>query len=159
MIETHKIQPVFGEHFQLILDFPEPKDLIKILDPSYKYVWGIEHNEGRSSWLEYQHTLFGILALGETCLARQIKMEFLIETATFIGLLPNIKQTIKIVQTNIVPPPYLNLESFKGAKRYDMLKKEVDYLFELEMPGATDYTSIISPNRVLLEKVVAAFAS
>ncbi len=157
MFETNKIQEAFSGHFQVILDFPDATDLPKILDKTVKYVWGIGHKEGGSSWLNYNHTLFGEQMPVDAILARKIEMEFIVETTTFINLIPSIHQTINLIQINIIPPVYLDLKKFEGLKRYQMLQKEVDYLFELVMPGATDYATLISPNITFLEGVVAAF--
>ena len=157
MLEINKIQEVFKGHFQVILDFPDATDLPKILDETVKYVWGIEHKEGGASWLKYNHTLFGKPMPMDLISARQIELEFLVETEAFFRMIPFIHQTTKLIQTNFIPPVYLDLKKFEGLKRYQMLQKEVDYLFELEMPGATDYATLISPSIDFLEGVVAAF--
>ncbi|MEZ4919227.1 MAG: hypothetical protein R2792_08985 [Saprospiraceae bacterium] len=87
-----------------------------------------------------------------------MKLELLIPTDMFLKLIPSISQTVKIIQTNTEPPYFLNLENIHGKTRYNLLKKHLDYLFELDMPGASDYSPIISPNKAFLETIRAAFA-
>ena len=81
-------------------------------------------------------------------------MEYLMETSDFLQLIPEIHQTVKIIQTNIIPPYYLNLKQLSGKGKYDLLKNKIDYLFELEIPGAIDYTHIISSQVNFLEKII-----
>jgi hypothetical protein len=157
MIEVNTIQEIYKGHFQVILDFPSPVDLEKIINLNYKYVWAIEHKEVRTSWVEYDYSLFEKKVGESLVLARNIEMEFLIETDKYLKLIPHIKQTVKIIQTNIIPPSYIDIKRLNGKRKYDLLKEKINYLFELEMPGASDYSPIISPNREFLEEVIAKF--
>lgn len=145
-------------HFQVILDYPHARDLENILVRSCRYVWGIEHNEGRTSWMPYQHTLFGEKIDSKNILARNIEMEFLMDTNTFIELIPKIGQTIHLIQTNIQPPYYINLDRLKGKQKYDLLKNKLNYYLEVEIPGASDYGTLISPDRYFLESIVSKFS-
>ena len=156
-METNKITEIYKGHFQVILDFPTQNDLYKIINNDYKYIWGIEHNEIRSSWKDYDFTLFDSKSPSNFCMARNIEMEFIIETVDFLKIIPSINQTIKIIQTNIIPPSYINLKQLNGKGKYDLLKNKVDYLFELELPGAVDYAPLISPNIDFLETVIKRF--
>ena len=156
-METNKITEIYKGHFQVILDFPTQNDLYKIINNDYKYIWGIEHNEIRSSWKDYDFTLFNSKSPSNFCMARNIEMEFIIETVDFLKMIPSINQTIKIIQTNMIPPSYFNLKQLSGKGKYDLLKSKVDYLFELELPGAVDYASLISPNTIFLETVMKQF--
>lgn len=158
-METNKIIEIHKGHFQVILDFPTPNDLYKIIDNDYKYIWGVEHNEIRSSWENYDFTLFDLKLHNTFLMARNIEMEFIVETSTFIKLIPTINQTIKIVQTNSIPPPYLDLKKLSGKSKYDLLKNKIDYLFELELIGAVDYSPLISPNIQFLEGVIKKITS
>jgi len=157
MIETNVIKEIYKGHYMVILDFPEPSDLLKIIDTSYKYVWGIEHCENLTEWHKYDYLLYGKKVNSNNIFSRNMEMEYLIETSHFIELIPNIRQTIKIIQTNIIPPEYLNLNRLSGKGRYYLLKNKVDYLFELEMRGAIDYAPLVSPNIDFLEKVINNF--
>jgi hypothetical protein len=158
MVETNKITELYDGHFQLILDSPDKLALYKIIDPSYRYVWMFEHQENKVEWGDYKHSLFGVFDDTSRIRARNMKMESLVPTDIFLKLIPSISQTIKIIQTNTAPPYFLNLENIHGKTRYNLLKKHLDYLFELDMPGASDYTPIISPNKAFLETIRAAFA-
>lgn len=154
MIECNTIKELYKGHYQLILDFPEKEELYKIIDLSYRYVWMINHIENSIEWSEYKHSLFGSFKTENKIQARNIKMDVLIETEVFLKYVPLIAQSITIIQTNIEPPYYLNLDNLSGKSKYDLLKSKIDYLFELDMPGAIDYSQIISPNREYLENLL-----
>ena len=154
MVKTNVIKEIYKGHYHVILDFPTPSDLTKILDISYKYVWGSGHNENLSEWKKYDYYLYGKKVTSDVVFARNMEMEYLMETSDFLQLIPNIHQTIKIIQTNVIPPYYMNLSRLTGKGKYDSLKNKIDYLFELEMPGAIDYAPLISPNINFLENVI-----
>jgi len=153
MVEVNKINEIYSGHYQVILDFPSPGVLNNILDSSYNYVWGFQHNEIRSSWEKYEYTLFGQKGF-EKGFARNVQMEFLIDTKSFLKLIPNIKQTVHLVQTNVLPPHYVDLNRLSGQKKYALLKDKVDYLLEIEIPGAADYAPLVSPNLSYLEMLI-----
>lgn len=152
--EVNKITEIFKGHFQVILNFLTQKDLINIVDLSYKYIWGFDHIENPITWGEYNYTLYGGKCNKENVRVRNIHMEYLIDTSSFVQLIPSIHQTVRIIQTNIVPPTYLDLNKLKGKSKYDLLKNKIDYLFELEMPGAADFAPIVSPNINFLISVI-----
>ena len=154
MEEPNKITEIYKGHYQLILDFPDKSELYKIIDIEYKYVWIFNHIEDAVEWSLYKHSLFGMFCDKTKIQARNIKMDALIETEDFFQFIPSISSTIKIIQTNIEPPYYLNLDNLSGKSRYDLLKSKIDYLFELDMPGAIDYSPIVSPNKEYLEKLL-----
>ena len=85
-------------------------------------------------------------------------MEYLMEPSDFLQFIPNIHQTIKIIQTNAIPPDYLNIKQLTGKRKYDLLQNKIDYLFELEMPGAVDFAPIISQNIKFLENIIRKFS-
>jgi len=157
MVEVNKIEEIYNGHYQVMLDFPTPTDLVKVIDNSYQFICRIDHNEGRSSWLPYVHTLFGERPIETPLFARNISMEFLCRTTTFIKLLLKVKQTVRIIQTNIMPPEYLELKKLSGKPKYDLLKSKLSYLFEIEIPGATDYAPLISSNISFLHSVIEKF--
>lgn len=61
---------------------------------------------------------------------------------------------IQLIQINKLPPQYLDLNRITGNKRYEILKNECDYLFEVDIPSATDYGTLISPNKVYLQSLL-----
>ncbi len=151
---TNQIKEIYKGHFQVILDFPTTNDLLKIVDPSYNYIWGVNHVENRTEWANYKGELFGQVISTNNLQTRNTIMEFLISTKDFIPIIPSIHQTVYIVQSNLIPPYYLNLNKLQGKTKYELLTK-IDYLFELDMPGSPDYTAIISPNSNFLEGVIS----
>ena len=153
MIKTNQIEEIFKGFYRVILDFPDKSILFKVLDKSYKYVWVVEHIENGIEWDNYNHTLYGV-KLFQNIKVRNLKLEFLMETEQFLNYIPEINQSVKLLQTNIVPPYYLELSKFHGKSKYDLLKAKVDFLFELDLPGATDYSPIISPNLGYLENLL-----
>jgi len=157
MVNCNEITKLYEGHYQLILDFHSKLDIIKILDTSCKYVWGINHIENSVNWATYNHTLYECEIDNSEILVRNIQMEYIISTEEFINVIPLIKQKINIVQTNIVPPYYLNLNRLNGKGKYDLLKKEINYLFELDVPGASDYITIVSPNIDFLQSINEKF--
>jgi hypothetical protein len=156
-INTNVIEEIYKGHYQVILDFPTANDLGRIISSTHKYIWGVEHNEGRTAWSKYEGLLYGVKSKGEIVFARNIKMEFLIEVKDFLSLIPHIHQTVKIIQTNDIPPSYINIESLKGKSKYDLLKEKVDYLFEIDIPGSADYAPIVSPSVDYLNNVIKQF--
>lgn len=154
-METNKIKEIYKGHYQTILDFPTPNDLFNIVDISYKYIWGFEHTESQVEWNNYDFLLFGQKTDYNKVKVRNLEMEYLIETSSFLELSPQIHQTVRIVQTNHIPPFYLDIKRVSGRGKYDLLREKIDYLFELEMPGAIDYAPLVSPSISFLERVIS----
>ena len=59
-----------------------------------------------------------------------------------------------MVQMNSIPPHYINLEEVKGNTRYELLREKCDFLFEVNIPSATDYGFIISNDREYLQSLL-----
>ena len=55
---------------------------------------------------------------------------------------------------NKIPPDYLDLTRIKGHQRYQILVNECDYLFDLEIPSATDYGTLISSKLDYMEGLI-----
>ena len=147
------------EELEELKEFNELDILYKIIDKSYKFVWLFEHTEEAVEWAEYHHSLYGVFDNKVKIKVRNVKMEILLNTEDFLKYIPSISQSVKIVQTNIEPPYYLNLENLSGKAKYDLLKSKINYLFELDMPGATDYSPIISPSLEYLENLQKIFTT
>lgn len=156
-MEVNVIREIFKGHYQVILDFPDVADIGKILSLEYQYIWGFSHTEHRTNWVDYNHSLFERELSDCKVKARNMHMEYLIETPEFLKLVPFINQSLRIIQTNHIPPYYLNITNIKGKAKYDMLKDSLDYLFELELPGAADYAPIVSPSLDFLEDLLMKF--
>ena len=81
-------------------------------------------------------------------------MEYLMRTEDFCKILPTLKHTdFHLIQTNIIPPYYLDVNRIKGKTLYDLLKRDTDYHFLLE-EVTQEYISIISPHKELLERIL-----
>jgi hypothetical protein len=154
MIEINKIKEIYPGYFHVLLDFPEKKDILKILDFTYTFIWGINHIENSIEWGGYHHSLFSKFGNMQDIKVRNIEMEYLMTTQAFAEYVPLINQAINIIQINVEPPYYLDLKKFQGKPRYDMLRIKTDFLFELDMPASPDYTPLISPNKEFLESVI-----
>lgn len=76
------------------------------------------------------------------------------ETTEFVKLLPEWGNGIQMIQINKEPPEYFDPYRIQGKKRYEILRSECDYLFELDIPSATDYGTLISSNKEYLEKLM-----
>ncbi len=156
-MEYYKIVEIFDGHYQVLLDSFDKLNLFRIIDRSYKYVWGIGHIENAVEWANYNDSLYRS-EIDTKVLARNISMEYLLKTEDFLKLVPSIHQTVKIIQTNIEPPYFLTIERLTGKGKYDLLRDKINYLFELEMPGASDYSTIISPDKMFLEALIKEFS-
>lgn len=147
---TEFVKGVYGT----VLDFPT-KDFLKILiNKSFKYVWCICYEEDKYEWKTCVKNLYGF-PLNDV-LVRNVKFEYIIETSKFIDLLPHIQGGIHIIQINKIPPYYLNgaMSTMNRKTKYDLLRKETDFLFEINLPSSPDYTSLVSPNREFVENVL-----
>lgn len=157
-IEINKIKEIYPGHFYVLLDFPTLDLLGDILDESYKYVWVVNYGLQGCDWHKDSYHLFDESI--KDAQIRNLKLDFIMNTSDFIKWIPCIKNNLHVLQTNKIPPYYLDLERITGKAKYDLLKKDVDYLFDINLPYSSissDYTEIISPNlsflNALLEKV------
>lgn len=144
-IEIHQIKEIYDGHYHMILDFPTLDILNQLLDRSYQYVWGINYQKYGCEWEKESFDLFEKDCNG--LYVRNMCMDFLMSTSDFLEKLPYIKNTLHIVQINKKPPYYLDPNRIKGKIWYDLLKKDTDYLFEIELPCSSlvaDYTEIVS---------------
>ncbi|MEO7214095.1 hypothetical protein [Mucilaginibacter sp.] len=148
------IKEIFPGHYQIILDFATINFVQYVLSIDYKYVWINNHHPNDSlNWQDYQVPLFNNKD-NYTVAVRNLSYDMILPTAEFKSLLPKFSGSIQLVQLNIAPQYYLN-DRIKGKTRYDLLKNECDYLFELDIPGATDYGTLISSNKAWLEALLS----
>lgn len=75
-------------------------------------------------------------------------------TDEFKTIMSGWKGEIHLIQINELPPQYLDLERITGNRRYEILKSECDYLFEVDIPSATDYGILISPDKEYLQSLL-----
>ncbi|GAB2801146.1 hypothetical protein GCM10027275_54020 [Rhabdobacter roseus] len=148
------LKEIYTGHFQIILDFATVDFLKFVLLDEYKYVWVYSHKtKGSLEWKSYQLPLFDNENYHQV-LARHISFDFIVPTNDFRSLLPNIGPGITLIQLNELPKYYLNPANIKGKSRYDLLLKECDYLFEIDLPCATDYGTLVSSNRQFLQSLL-----
>lgn len=156
MIETNKIKEIYPGHYQMILDYPTVNFLPNILNKEMGFVWVVGHVENGDDWKPYKYSLYGMRTykLKVEVEARDLRMDYIVKTSDFLKLIPYIDQTITLYQISKKPPRYLDLARLKGRGKYDLLKKEAGYLFEIEIPIMTDYAPIVSSNRSFLESLL-----
>ena len=97
-IKTNAIQEIYQGHYLVLLDFPTPHDLLKIIDNTYRYVWGVEHQVLGTEWKDYDFLLFDKKMDAFNIKARNMTMDFLMETGDFLKNIPDIRQSIQIIQ-------------------------------------------------------------
>jgi hypothetical protein len=139
------IKEIYPETFQIILDFASNKFIDQIIRDSHKFIW--VHNyelKNNSMWTNFQLPISDNLQ--KTVLARQLKYDFIIETDEYEKVKNEMPNGVTLLQVNRRPPDFLDLRQIKGKTRYDLLRKECDYLFEIDLPGAVDYGTLVSSN-------------
>ena len=144
-IEINKIKEIYKGHYWVLLDFPTKEILNQMIDMSFKYVWIIDYVENQYVWNDISCNFLGTEA--KNVAFRNTHTEVLVETKDFISMIPQIHQGIHLILLNKKPPVYLDVNKIKGASKYDILKKETDYLFEIKLPGSPDYTEVISSSQ------------
>lgn len=142
----NSVKEIYPGTYQIILDFASNKFIDQIIRDSYKFIWVhgyvlMSHN----SWAKYQLPISDNLQ--KSVLARQLKYDFIIETNEFDGIKNEMTNGVTLLQINRQPPDFLDLGRIKGKTRYDLLKRECDYLFEIDLPHAVDYGTLISSNK------------
>ena len=148
------IKEIFPGHFQIILDFATIDFLNFAISDLYKYVWVYTHKVRHSlEWDSYSLPLLKNVN-NENILARNIVFDFCMKTEEFKEILPHLGPGIRLSQMNRLPTYYLNPDSIVGKTRYDLLLNECDYLFEIDIPSATDYGTIVSSDRNYLQSLL-----
>lgn len=144
-----------GENrYRIILDFATVKLVPYLISNEYKYVW--VYNQCLSNQSDWKNRNLPILDSKPEIKIRSknVKFDFTIETRGFAKLLPEWGNGIQMIQINKEPPEYFDPNRIQGKKRYEILRNECDYLFELDIPSATDYGTIVSSNKEYLENLM-----
>ncbi len=148
------IKENYKGHYQIILDFATNEFLNYLLDDRYRYVWVHKHTlKNNFEWNTFQLPLIDNQSTQEV-LARRLSFDFVMETDAFKNVYSKLHPGIALVQINELPKYYLDLSVIKGKTRYDLLKKDCDYLFEIDIPSATDYGTLISPDKDWLQSLL-----
>lgn len=148
------IKEIYAGHYQIVLDFATNAFLNYVLRDDYKYVWVYNHHLLNS--LNWQECLLPLVDNENSypVFARKLVFDFAMETKDFKQLLPKLHSGINLLQINLLPKYYLDLSQIQGKTRYDLLAKECDYLYEIDIPSATDYGTLISSNREWLQSLI-----
>lgn len=155
-MEVHKVKELYnGSHFYSLLDFPTNNVVNHLLSDEYKYVWVINYNaQSFDDWREL-HLPLTLKNTNTQLLAKQISFDFILPTRDFKSILPTLSKGITAIQINKLPPQYLDLRKLEGKSRYDLLQRECDYLFEIDIAYPTDYSTLISSDKAFLESFLS----
>ncbi|GAB5409349.1 MAG: hypothetical protein BalsKO_17140 [Balneolaceae bacterium] len=148
------IKQTAEDRYRIILDFATVKLVPYLISDAYKYVWVYNHKlSNPSSWKNRNLPI--IDSIPEINVrSKNVQFDFLMETKDFLTLLPTWGSGIQMIQINKEPPNYFNPNRIKGHQRYQILRETCDYLFELDIPSATDYGTLISSNLSFLESLM-----
>lgn len=150
----NSIKQTAEDRYRIILDFATVKIVPYLISESHKYVWVYNHRLSNSNCWENKNLPIIDSKPGIDVLSKNLQFDFLMETKKFKELLPKWGIGIQLIQVNKLPPKYFDPNKIKGKQRYQILKDECDYLFELDIPSATDYGTIISSNLTYLESIM-----
>lgn len=149
------IQEIYKGVYRVLLDFPTKDILYSLVDKTYKYIWCINYIENPYEWKNNINNLYGIEK--HNVLSRNLRMEYIIRTEDFIDLIPSIKGSLHIIQTNSIPPYYLDINKLADKPKYKLLNDNINFLFEIDLPASPDYTELISPNKIFLENIISKY--
>lgn len=148
------IRETSSGRYRIMLDFATTNILPFLISDKYNYVWVHNHTTGKGfDWEEFKLPIKDNSVNIKT-LARSLTFDFILTTNEFKNIMKDWKGGIQLIQMNNIPPYYLDLKKVKGNKRYEILEKECDYLFEVNIPPARDYGTLISPNREYLQSLL-----
>lgn len=147
---------IYPGHFTLRSDFLTPAEVLsQVLDLDYPYVYLINHKEVRSSWTTYNWKLFDVPVGNVKVKVRQVQQECLLKTSDFIQMIPKIQEAIRLVQIRNPPPDNINVHNLQGRSLYQFYQDVLDYHVAVEVPGAPDYGTVITPSVKLAEKLIS----
>ena len=148
------IQETVPGRYRIVLDFATTAILPYLIKDDYEYVWVHDHMTGKGYDWEDFHLPITSPSSNLQVLAKWVKFDFILKTEEFKKIMTTWASGIKLIQMNRIPPYYLNLDKIKGHQRYEKLKTECDYLFEVDIPSATDYGVLISPDKEYLQSLL-----
>ena len=151
-LSVNTITEIYKGIYSVLLDFPTKDILYSMINKSYKYVWCVNYTANSYVWRDNVNNLYDVEV--HDVLTRNIKMEYLMKTEDFIKIIPSINGSLHLLQTNTIPPYYLDLHKLTDDLKYRLLCNNIDFLFEIDLPSSPDYTEVISPSRTFLEDLV-----
>lgn len=147
------IQEIYPGTYQIILDFASNKFIDHIIRDTHNFVWVHQYElTSHSTWRKFQLPISDNLQ--KTVLARQIKYDFIISTNEYDSIKGEMPNGVTLLQINKQPPEFLDLTKIKGKTRYELLRKECDYLFEIDLPSAVDYGTLVSHDKNYLNDLL-----
>ena len=148
------IKQTAEDRYRIILDFATVKLLPYLISDTYKYV--LVYNHKLSNPNSWKNRNLPVLDLNPNIYIRSknVQFDFIMETEDFIEQIPNWTSGIQMIQLNKIPPEYFDPNKIQGKQRYQILKNDCDYLFDLDIPSATDYGTLISSDKSYLEKLL-----
>jgi hypothetical protein len=139
------IKEIYPGTYQIILDFASNKFIDHIIRDSHKFIWVHDYEvKNNSIWTKFSLPISD--KVERTVLARQLRYDFIIGTNEYDAMKNEMPNGVTLLQIDRQSPDFLDLRQIKGKTRYDLLKKECDYLFEIELPHAIDYGTLVSSN-------------
>ena len=139
-----------GVHWAL-LDFPSTGIVPALLDVETPHVlcWG--GHVGSWRWEKFLVPVSAPLQ-PEPVLARAVEVDFVVETARFVELLPALGPGVSAVQLNELPPDHLDLRKVRGNELWRLLG-EIGWHVWFEIPG-NDFGQVASPDRSVVARAV-----
>jgi hypothetical protein len=148
------IKQTAEDRYRIILDFATVNLVPYLISDSYKYVWVYNHKpSNQNNWINRSLPIVDSTP-NINVNSKNVQFDFIIETKEFVELLPQWGNGIQMIQLNKVPPKYFDPNRIQGNQRYKILSEECDYLFELDIPSATDFGTIISWDVKYLESLL-----
>lgn len=142
----NSIKEIYPGIFQIILDFASNKFIEFILRNDYEFIWLHDFKPlNNQIWSDYNIPISDKLQMN--VLARQIAYDFIINVSDYNKIKDYIPNGVTLLQIKKIPPLFLDLKRLNGKTRYDLLKKECDFLFEIDLPNAVDYGTLISSDK------------
>lgn len=147
------IKEIYPGVYQIILDFASNRFIKFALRDSHEFIWIHSFElKNNMSWISRDLPISDKMQMN--VLARQITYDFIVKTSDYAKLENEIPNGVTLLQINNLPPDYLDLKRLEGKTRYAMLKKECDFLFEINLPSAIDYGTLISTNRDFMDDLI-----
>ena len=150
----NSIKEVYPGVYSITLNFASNNIIQHILSDNYKYVWVNNYQPPQANnWTNSFIPLFGH-SDGINTLNRRLKLEFAMPTKDFRAVIAKMSNGLTVIQINKLPPEYLDIERLQGKTLFQLLEKECDYLFYLNIPEPIDYGTLISSNLKFLQDVL-----
>ena len=153
MQEVNVVKEIAPGIYGAMLWCPEANLLADLLDEDFSFVLCWDHLVGNYEWEEFSLPLVDPTQ-AHRVISRLATFDFVLPTADFLGVLPNMKPAIKAVQLARTPPDYLDMRRVRAKELYRVLN-ECGWHVLLDTP-ANDYGQVLSPVRSVVERAVAS---